>query len=263
VRSYLALLSAQFRTLLQYRAAALAGLFTQAFFGMVIIMVYEGFYSSSTTTPPLTYAQVVTYTWLGQATLGLIPWNVDPEIRSLIRSGGVAFELLRPLDLYKLWFTRCLARRSAPTLLRALPMLALAYGSMGLQLPPTWACGLLWLAANLGALFLSAAFTTLLSTSLIWTVSGEGTNHLLICLIILCSGLQIPLPFYPAWLIPLLDLLPFRGLYDVPARLYLGHIPSSQALGVLAHQLLWTLALVALGRWVLARGLRRLEVQGG
>lgn len=263
MKAYRALLSAQFRTLLQYRAAALAGLFTQAFFGWVIVMVYEGFYRSTTTTPPLTYQQVVTYTWLGQAMLGLIPWNVDPEIRSLIRSGGVAYELLRPLDLYKLWFTRCLARRSAPTLLRALPMLALAYGFLGLQLPPTWTCALLWVAANLGALLLSAAFTALLSTSLIWTISGEGVNYLLICLIILGSGLQIPLPFFPDWLIPLLDLLPFRGLFDVPSRLYLGHIPSSQALPVLAHQLLWSAALILLGRWVLARGLRRLEVQGG
>jgi ABC-2 type transport system permease protein len=263
VKGYLAFFGAQFRTLLQYRAAALAGLFTQVFFGLVIVMVYEGFYRSAATAPPLTLPQVVTYTWLGQAMLGLIPWNVDPEIRALIRSGGVAYELLRPLDLYRLWFARCLARRSAPTLLRALPMLALAYAFLGMQPPPSWTCLLLWMTANIGALFLSAAFTALLSTTLIWTISGEGVNYLLICLIILCSGLQIPLPFFPDWLLPLLDLLPFRGLFDVPSRLYLGHIPPSQALPVLAHQLLWTLALIALGRWVLARGLRRLEVQGG
>jgi len=263
MKAYAAILSAQFRTLLQYRGAALAGLFTQVFFGLVIVMVYEGFYRSTTTTPPLSLAQVVTYTWLGQAMLGLIPWNVDPEIRNLIRSGGVAYELLRPLDLYRLWFTRCLARRSAPTLLRALPMLALAYAFLGMQLPPSWTCLLLWLAANMGALFLSAAFTALLSTSLLWTISGEGINYLVICMIILGSGLQIPLPFYPDWLLPVLNLLPFRGLFDVPSRLYLGHIPPSQALPVLAHQFLWTLALIGFGRWVLARGLRRLEVQGG
>ena len=263
MKPYLALLSAQFRGLLQYRAAALAGLFTQAFFGLVIVMVYEGFYRSTTSAPPLSYAQVVTYTWLGQAMLGLIPWNVDPEIRNLIRTGGVAYELLRPLDLYRLWFTRCLARRSAPTLLRALPMLALAYLFLGLQPPPTWTCLFLWLAANLGALLLSAAFTTLLSTSLMWTLSGEGINYLVICLVMLCSGLQIPLPFFPDWLGPVLDFLPFRGLFDTPSRLYLGHIPAAQALPVLVHQLLWTAALVLLGRWLLTRGLRRLEVQGG
>jgi ABC-2 type transport system permease protein len=33
--------------------------------------------------------------------------------------------------------------------------------------------------------------------------------------------------------------------------------------GVLAHQPLWPVALVGLGRWLLARGVRRLVVQGG
>lgn len=263
MKPYRALLSAQFRSLLQYRAAALAGLFTQAFFGLVIVMVYEGFYRSAAAPMPMSFSQVVTYTWLGQAMLGLIPWNVDPEIRALIRSGGVAYELLRPLDLYRLWYTRCLARRSAPTLLRALPMLAIAYLFLGLQPPPSWACLGWWLAANLGALLLSTAFTTLLSTTLIWTLSGEGINYLVISMVILCSGLQIPLPLYPDWLKPLLDFLPFRGLFDTPSRLYLGHIPSDQALAVLGHQILWTAAMVLLGRWLLARGLRRLEVQGG
>ena len=31
--------------LLQYRAAALAGLWTQIFFGLVLIMIYEAFYA--------------------------------------------------------------------------------------------------------------------------------------------------------------------------------------------------------------------------
>jgi ABC-type uncharacterized transport system permease subunit len=37
----------------------------------------------------------------------------------------------------------------------------------------------------------------------------------------------------------------------------------SQAGWVIAHQLVWTFVLVALGRWLLARGVRRLVVQGG
>jgi ABC-2 type transport system permease protein len=32
---------------------------------------------------------------------------------------------------------------------------------------------------------------------------------------------------------------------------------------VLLHQLVWTALLVALGRWLLSRGVRRLVVQGG
>ena len=113
MRAYRAILSAQVRTLLQYRAAAFAGLCTQLFFGFVMVMVYEAFYRSTTADMPMTYPQIVVYVWLGQAMLGMFPWNVDAEIRQQIRTGGVVYELLRPVDLYNLWFARTAAMHGA------------------------------------------------------------------------------------------------------------------------------------------------------
>lgn len=40
---YLAILSARFRTLLQYRAAAAAGFGTQLFWGLIRMMIFEAF----------------------------------------------------------------------------------------------------------------------------------------------------------------------------------------------------------------------------
>ena len=37
------------------------------------------------------------------ALFALLPWNVDPEIAEKMRTGSVAYELLRPLDLYAFW----------------------------------------------------------------------------------------------------------------------------------------------------------------
>ena len=114
---YRAILSARFRMLLQYRAAALAGLWTQIFFGLVLLMIYEAFYESTTARQPLAFAEIVSYVWLGQALLAMLPWNADAEIRAMVRSGAVAYELCRPIDLYSLWYARALAWRTAPTLL--------------------------------------------------------------------------------------------------------------------------------------------------
>ena len=65
------------------------------------------------------------------------------------------------------------------------------------------------------------------------------------------------------WAQQALQLMPFAGLADLPFRLYSGHIPADQVWSVLAHQLTWTALLVGAGRWLLARGTRRLVVQGG
>lgn len=261
--AYLAILSARFRMLLQYRAAAFAGFVTQLFWGFIRVMIFSAFYHSSNAAQPMTFGEVETYIWLGQAMLMMLPWNIDAEIRQMMRTGGVAYELLRPLDLYPLWFSRALAWRTAPTLLRGVPLFAVAALFFGLQLPANWTVAAGWMLATLLAILLSSAISTLLNISLLWTISGEGIANLTFAAVLVFSGMVIPLPLFPDWLQPVIKLLPFRGLSDVPFRIYAGHIPPSEYWRELAQQLAWIIGLIILGRWILSRGMRRLVVQGG
>jgi ABC-2 type transport system permease protein len=270
MKPYLAIFSARFRTMLQYRAAAIAGLWTQVFFGLVMIMVYEAFYSSSDRPQPITFPQVVSYVWLGQALLALLPWNTDAEVKAMVRSGAVAYELCRPIDLYNLWFVRAMAWRTAPTILRAVPMVILAMFVLPLiglsewrLHPPTLAGGVAFAGAMVCTLLLSCALTTLTNITLMWTVSADGTVVMLQALVTLFSGMIIPLPLFPDWAQPALMAMPFAGLVDLPYRVYVGNIAPSSIPAVILRQLLWTAALVLFGRWLLARGLRRVVVQGG
>ena len=263
LRGYGAVFGARFRMLLQYRAAAAAGFGTQLFWGVVRMMIFDAFYRSTSAPQPMTYPEVVTYIWLGQATLALILFSVDRDVKTMMADGTVAYELLRPLDVYSLWFCRDMALRVAPTLMRAVPMFLVAMPFLGLQPPPSLACGLGWALTTAAAVLLCAAFSTLVTISLLWTVSGDGVSRFVPALVYALSGMLVPIPFFPAWAQRVIDLLPFRGMIDVPFRVYMGHIPPEQLGAALAHQLLWTGALVLLGRRLLARGLRRLVVQGG
>jgi ABC-2 type transport system permease protein len=268
---YRAVVSARFRMLLQYRAAALAGLWTQVFFGLVLIMIYEAFYRSTTAPQPMAFAEIVTYVWLGQALLAMLPWNADAELRAMVRSGAVAYELCRPIDLYSLWFARALAWRTAPTILRAVPMCIFAaiflplvgLGEWRLTGPASSAAALAFAATLVCTLLLGCALTTLIHITLLWTISGEGAVVLLTALVTFLSGMIIPLPLLPDWAQPVVQSLPFAGLVDLPFRVFTGHIPSTEAVSVLVHQIVWTMAIVLFGRWLLARGMRRVVVQGG
>jgi ABC-2 type transport system permease protein len=261
--AYGAIFGARFRVLLQYRAAAAAGLVTQLFWGLIRVMIIEAFYRSSTSPQPMSFGDLVSYIWLGQATLLLIPWNVDTEVRSQVRTGGIAYEWLRPLDLYWHWFARSVALRTAPTLLRAIPVLLLASLFFGLRLPSTGAAACGWLVLTGAAVLLSSAITTLLNISLLWTVSGDGIARLMPTVAYLFSGMILPLPLYPDWAQKLINFLPFRGLIDVPFRVYLGHLPAQQVPALLLQQLIWIAVLIGFGRWLLGRARLRLVVQGG
>lgn len=262
-RSYLAVLSARFRTLLQYRAAAFAGFGTQLFWGLIRIMIFEAFYRSSSAPQPMTYEEVVTYIWLSQAFLIMLPFNGDADVRDLVRSGNVVYELVRPLDLYTFWYSRAIALRTAPGLFRALPMFITASLFFGLQMPPSWASTGAWALSMIGALLIGAAITNLLNISLLWTISGEGIAILVSACTWLLSGIVLPLLFFPEWAQTVIDALPFRYVMDIPFRFYMGQIPPHEIGYHFPIQLAWLLVLVALGRIVLAHGTRRLVVQGG
>jgi len=272
LQPYAAVVGVRFRMLLQYRAAALAGLWTQLVFGMVLIMIYEGFYRSSTAdVQPMAFPQVASYVWLGQALLAMLPWNIDRELHAMVRSGAVAYELCRPVDLYGLWYARAVAHRTAPTVLRAVPMVVFAtvvlplvgLDEWRLEPPVSLAAGAGFALALVCALALACAISTLVNITMLWTIQNDGVLIIVTSVVSLMSGLLVPLPLLPDWAQPVLRWLPFAGVLDLPYRIYNGHIAPDGLPLVLARQLGWTLAIVALGRWCLGRGMRRLVVQGG
>lgn len=265
MRAYAAIFSARLSTLLRYRAAAWAGVGTQLFFGAALVAMRQAFYRVGATPPPLPEAQMVTYSWLVQAFFALSPFtsNPDPEVRTMMRDGTVAYELARPLDLYTLWFVRNAANRLAPTLLRCLPIFALGLLFLGMQPPPSLAAFLAFLLALVGAVALVASWCTLITISLLWTISGDGIARILPGLVAVLSGQILPIALMPEALKPVLHRLPFVGMVDAPFSLWVGSRPPSAVGAVLLHQLLWTAVFVLWGRFLLARGLKRLVVQGG
>ena len=263
MNSYWAIFSARFRTLLQYRTAALAGLGTQIFWGWIRVMVFTAFYQSSSTMQPMTQDQVISYIWLGQGFLGIVLFGIDTDVSAMIRSGTVAYEMLRPMDVYSLWYARAVALRTAPVIMRAVPMLILAGLFFGLQPPLSFASACLWAVSMLGAVLLSSALGTIMTVSMMWTINGDGVARLMLSASFIFSGSIIPLPLFPSWMQPILNFLPFRGMADVPFRLYTGNIPMSEGLVSIGQQFIWAAILIAFGRWLLARGTHRLVVQGG
>ena len=271
MKPYLAYLQARFGLMLQYRAAALAGMSTQFFWGFVKLMIFEAFFNSTAAPVPMEFHQVVAYIWLGQAFLGLLPWNLDRDIQEMIKTGSVAYELLRPLDLYGVWYTRTLAWRTGATLLRSIPLLLVSgillpligAEKWSLSLPPNFIYGGLFALSMIMVILLSSAITTLAHGSLMWTISGGGVSPILGAMVTIFSGMVIPLPLFPDWIQPLFSLLPFRALVDVPFRIYSGSIPLAEVSRELLLQAAWIVVLVAAGRRVIGRGIKKLVIQGG
>ena len=72
MKSYISYFKLKFKTGLQYRAAALAGMSTQIFFGLVYVAIYVAFYESGSSNLPMELNELISYVWLGQCFYALI-----------------------------------------------------------------------------------------------------------------------------------------------------------------------------------------------
>ena len=127
MKKYMSFFRMRFICGLQYRSAAYAGIVTQFAWGFMEILMFRAFYMGNPDAFPMEFSQLSSYIWLQQAFLALfMTWFLEVDIFSSISSGNVAYELVRPMNLYQMWFTKNLAGRLSKAVLRCIPILAVA-----------------------------------------------------------------------------------------------------------------------------------------
>lgn len=266
MKALISIIKIRFNLLLQYRIAALAGMITQFFFGMIMVMVLYGFYNSATGEMPIDYSVAITYIWIGQAMLGMLPWNGDSEVQNLIRTGNVTYELIRPMNLYNYWFARAFALRTAPTLLKSIPLFIIAFmlpKEFKMLFPPNILAFFGWIITTFGALMISCTITNIINITTLYSLSGDGIQRLLSAIVSIFSGMIVPLPLFPDKFKLILNYLPFSGLVDIPARFFTGEVLFNEIPKYFGFQLMWALLIYLLGQWILSSKIKDLIVQGG
>ena len=193
-------------------------------------------------------------------------WFYDNSIFEAIESGSIAYELVRPMDLYSRWFSQTAANRVSRTLLRSVPLILLAF-----ILPHPFRLVIPLEFARLGLFFVSMvlAFGVVLSFSMLiyissfYTVNSAGTRTLVAVAVDFLSGAQIPLPFFPDTVRTIVELLPFGSMQNMPLLIFAGHIYGMAAVRGIGLQVFWLVVLIAVGRFWMGRTLRRVVTQGG
>ena len=124
MKAYLSILRQQMIGQLQYRAGFWAGTLNHIFWGVARAAILVAFYLYGQGEADITMRQAVSMVWLQQVAGSLVPgWNTDIALYTQIRSGDVAYELLRPMDAYAHWYVKSLAGRLGPFLLVLVPVL--------------------------------------------------------------------------------------------------------------------------------------------
>ena len=208
-------------------------------------------------------AQTVTYAWLSQALIAPIQVFQWPELALRVRSGEIAVDLTRPVDLQLSWLAMDLGRAAYSILPRGLPPLLIGAVITGLALPRAVLPYLLGAVSVLLAVVISFACRFLVSLAAFWVVEVRGVIGSYVTISNLLCGLMLPVSWFPGWLRTLAAGTPFPSMLQAPVDVITGRTGTVQSLETLAVQAFWAAGVLLAGRWALRRGQRRLVVQGG
>ena len=246
----------------QYRAAALGGLVTQVFFGLVYIFLYTTLYAGSS---PEMLRDTITYVWLQQMFFRMM-FSTDGELQNLILSGGVAYMLVRPVDQHRFWVCRDVGGRLVGAMMRLIPMLAIQFllpRELRISLPDGWLSLVQFVTSLLIGCVCLCELMSITDAVVMKTMDKRGVSAILNLTMLTFSGNVIPLTLFPDGLQTLVRYQPFAQALDASIRMYQHAAALPEWALNVGVQIAWIFILRAIGRAMWARQLNNMIVQGG
>jgi ABC-2 type transport system permease protein len=263
VLRYWALVRTGFRRYATYRAATLAGLFVNTVFGFIRAAVLVAAIDAAGGIAGYDRTDALTYAWLTQALIMAIAVWQWIELAVRIRTGDVVTDLQRPVDLQGAYLADDLGRAGYQVLARGLPPFCIGALVYDLRVPTHIGPWLAFAASLFLAVIVSFGLRFIANLLAFWVLDYRGINAMSSLLTTLLSGFAVPIAFFPDWAARVLIVLPWASMVQIPIDVFLGRVTGTELAGALALQTTWAVALLLLGRRVLAAATRRVVVQGG
>ena len=263
MRLFWKLVQLSFRLQMAYRAANLAGLATNFFFGLLRAAVLVALYGTRQEVAGVPLAAAVTFTGLSQATISFLSFFGWRKVMDSVYSGEIAADLLRPLDYFGFWLAQDLGRAIANLLVRGATIMAAYALVFDITVPREWSQWMLLGLSLAMSWSVSFGWRFLVNLAAFWTPDARGIGGLAFGLSWFLSGFLMPLRFFPEWFVRLCKLTPFPSTVNTVVEVYMGVLSGPEIARALLAQLLWAVLLFAACQLVLRAGVRRLVIQGG
>jgi ABC-2 type transport system permease protein len=263
---YLAVARRAFARHTTYRAANLAGLVTNAFFGALRSYLFIALYAGAAGSAAVagwTVEDAVTFVWIGQALIMPVYLWGWFDIAQTIRSGDVVSDLSKPFDYYTFWLAQDAGRALFHAIFRSIPTLALGLLLFSVRLPADPARWLAFLLSVALAVWISFGLRFLVNVAAFWLLDYRGPGFVLMFANSFFSGLLVPLVYWPDAARAVASWLPFAGIIQAPAEVLLGKATGAELAALLLFQLAWGVSLCLAGRLLLTAAVRKVVIQGG
>ena len=267
MKKYLSLFRIRLINSVQYRAVTFGAVASNVVWVLLELMMYAALYKSAENALPMSFPQICSYVWVKRIVMNMLAVVAyDGEIYSVIHSGSVAYELVRPMDIYGKWYFQAAANRVTSTLVSCIPVLVIAMTlpePYGLRPPMSALQALAFFVSVVLALGIVVAFAMLMFITLFYTIAQRGIKIIVAATTSFLSGGMIPLTFFPERILAILKYLPFSSMQSMPLLIYSGNITGTEILKGIAAQIIWMMILIVIGKVAMNYAIKHVVVQGG
>ena len=255
-----------FLKMLAYRLRYYTGIFTYLIFVSVYHFIWKAVYANQhegALINGFTFSEMVTYIAIGWIARSFYFSNIDNEVHNLVRSGQITSFLLRPVSFQTTLFCQALGESLFRLLFFSIPIGLVIVSIFPVTLPTsTLAFAYFALSTFLGFAVL-VALNFIIGLLAFFFHSIEGIMRAKHNIIMLLSGLLLPMTFFPPAIQSLLEWMPFQAIAYIPLAIYLGKVSEYDILDAVLLQASWFLILTLVGALMWHRAMRSLTVQGG
>lgn len=253
-----------FQRVIIYRRSMLTNFTANLVWVAVFYFLWQAVFAANKTVGSFDWDHMRTYLILAYGANMLITGsNSLYRTTSSIRTGDIGLEICRPYNFMLAQLSMTTGAMLVEGLLSTVVVIGVSVLFLHI-LPPV---SPLAAAAFLASLFLGflTRFLIIYIVSLLcfWTINYLGLTWAHTAITNIFSGALIPLQFFPPWLRAVALALPFQAVVNTPLLIYLGQVQGAGIAGAMGVQVLWIVALWAIGTLMWGPCLRALEIQGG
>lgn len=242
-----------------YAADMLGSAISYGFFVFVFINLWGAVFAGKGTIAGYTAASATWYFAVAELVL-FCSGGAFFELAAEVKGGAIAYALTRPFGYVLYQFATKAGAALAELLLLGTIGCAMGLISAG----PLPIAGILHVPAVLLSLALAFSLSYLLQAAISLTAFWFEENSAFFWIyqkVILIVGTLMPLEFLPDGLADILRWTPFPYVAYAPARIAVAF--GGGTAGILAMQAAWVAVMACVVKFVYARGVKRVSVQGG
>lgn len=262
-KAYFYVYKVRIQKALAYRFDVYGNIIGQCITMFAAAFFWKALYTGYDTVKGVQVGDMLTYTIVSSVLAQFFLINVESRVIQSVRKGSVATDMLKPINLYGLYFFEDLGYTTTLLFQNVLPILAIGCVFITIPTPDSLLAFLLFVPSVIVAYLINWLFAACFST---WAFTAIRLGPMLAIkfhIIRLLSGSIIPMWFFPEWLRDILNLLPFVYIYQLPLDIYIGKYDMDNILPRMGIQLVWLAVLCTLFLYLQKRVTKHVMVQGG